>query len=193
MKIKYISDVPGFENYTGYSVCEDGTIYSHIRRYNQGWIVDREYWKKIKPYTTNKGYLKVEIRSQGVFVHRLVALAFIPNPEKKPQINHISGDKTDNSVQNLEWATGQENHKHKMEHGLNVTKRGREHYLYGVTGKAHPTSKRVRQIDLQGNEIKVFDTVTEAATTLGVDYTGISKCCNGKTKSAFGYRWEFIG
>lgn len=193
MRIKYISEIPGFEEITGYSVCENGVVYSHLRRHNHEWTVDKNYFKPLKPHVMRKGYLKVEIRSHAIFVHKLVALAFIPNPENKPQINHKDGNKANNSVENLEWATNQENHDHKMAHNLNVAPTGERCWLYGKHGKEHPVSKKVRQLDLQGNEIRIFDNVTEAAAAIGIHYSSISKCCNGHIKTAHGFKWEFIG
>lgn len=180
------------ERYTGYSVSDDGRVFSHIKRCNKEWIIDFDRMRELRPSLTRKGYRRVELRSQGFAVHRLVALAFIPNPENKPQVNHKDGDKTNNSVENLEWVTGQENHTHKLEHGLNVVKRGSEHYLYGRTGTQHPVTKRVRQMDLQGNEVRVFETMTDAGKSLETHYSLISKCCNGKLEKAYGYKWEFI-
>lgn len=193
MKTKYISEIETFEGFEGYTICDDGTVFSHIFRNNQSWIVDRSRRKPVKPYKTSKGYLKVDIRSRSIFLHRLVALAFIPNQENKPQINHINANKEDNSVQNLEWVTNQENHNHKLKNGLNASLKGKDCWLYGKTGKQHPCSKKVAQKDLNGNLVKIFESVSEAANSLNVHYSGISKCCNGHKKTAFGYKWEFIG
>ena len=72
-----------------------------------------------------KGYSKIELindnnKDKKVFVHRLVALNFIPNPSNKPQVNHIDGDKNNNNIENLEWCTQSENMKHAFKTGLNV-------------------------------------------------------------------------
>ena len=71
-------------------------------------------------------------------VHRAVATAFIPNPDNKPTVNHIDGDKTNNNVKNLEWATYSENIQHAVRTGL--IKTGKDSHMYGKIGEAHPCS-----------------------------------------------------
>lgn len=70
--------------------------------------------KKLSP----KGYKRVSVKCKVHFVHSLIAKTFIPNPENKPQVNHINGIKTDNRVENLEWVTNQENRNHAMKNNL---------------------------------------------------------------------------
>ena len=85
----------------------------------QSWI---RKGKILKPYKNKKGYLICDIRVDGkrkiVPLHRLVALAFIPNVDNKPQVNHIDGNKQNNCVENLEWCTNSENQIHAFKHGL---------------------------------------------------------------------------
>lgn len=89
--------------------------------------------RRMKLNFNGQGYLHVCLMINGkprtIRVNRLVAQAFIPNPENKPQVNHINGIKTDNRVENLEWATQAENSSHAVENGLMKPSKGEKHYL----------------------------------------------------------------
>lgn len=99
------------KRFHNYEVYDDGRIYSNYRH------------KFLKPSLTLFGYLEVclfiDRKPQRFRIHQLVALCFIPNPNKLPMVNHIDGNKLNNNVSNLEWCTAYENNKHARETGLN--------------------------------------------------------------------------
>lgn len=103
-----LKNVVGFENY--YSVSDSGEVFS------------KRSGKYLKLAHKKNGYVYTELNVNGVTtykrVHRLVAEAFIPNPENKPFVNHIDGNKSNNSVSNLEWVTGSENNIHAIKNNL---------------------------------------------------------------------------
>ena len=86
----------------------------------QGEIINKHNNRVVKPQKNGKGYLRVSIGKKLVFVHRLVAEKYIPNPENKLQINHKDGNKLNNCASNLEWVTNQENRNHALENGLHL-------------------------------------------------------------------------
>jgi hypothetical protein len=93
--------------------------------------------KIMKPQIDNTGYIVFGLRNENketkkVYLHRILAELFIPNPENKPCVNHKDGVKYNNSLSNLEWCTYQENNNHAFETGLQ--KKGSEHHLYGKKG-----------------------------------------------------------
>lgn len=98
----------------------------------------------MKPATTKKGYLRLNLRQNNVnnafLVHRLVAINFIPNPENKQEVNHINGIKTDNRLENLEWNTASENSIHAIKIGVKTMKNGESH------GNSKLTEKDVLEI-----------------------------------------------
>ena len=86
-----------------------------------GKVINKHAGHTLAPQPNGKGYLRVSIGKKLMFIHRLVAEKYIPNPENKPQVNHKDGNKLNNCVDNLEWVTNQENRNHAVDNDLQVT------------------------------------------------------------------------
>lgn len=181
-------DILGYEDI--YQISNLGNVkrINYFDKQNQDKYKNQE--KKLVFLNIN-GYRRVVLSKNGVnkkfMVHRLVAKAFIPNPENKPFINHKNGIKTDNRVENLEWCIPKENTQHARATGLFT-----EEMITRKRGKDNWASKKVNQFDLNNNFIKQWDCVRDVLRELGIDNTSIYKCCAGKKKTAGGYRWKYV-
>lgn len=126
-------DVPGYEGL--YMVNNEGVIKS-----KSGTIR--------KPYEHYKGYLCIRLSKNNIgknyMIHRIVAEAFIPNPENKSQVNHINGIKSDNRLENLQWSTGSENVQHAYDTGLAKS---------ATAGKIYTTLEKIERYQ---NRLKVL-------------------------------------
>ena len=109
-------------------------------------------------------------------VHRLVALAFIPNPDNKTFVNHKDGDKQNNFLENLEWVSAKENSEHALNTGLHKG------------GKCRP----VIQLRVNGVYISTFNSILEASKETGANDRKISEVCKGKAETSGGFKWKYV-
>lgn len=155
---------------------------------NNGIIINSRGNEKASQY--KDGYLSTTLYNNGVGtkkrVHRLVAEAFIPNPYNKPDINHKDGNKLNNSVNNLEWATKSENMTHAYQTGL-----VKPHASYGMLGHKNPNggSKGHKVRIVETNE--VYDNMAKCATAINGDSRRISECLHGIQHTHRGYHFEY--
>ena len=174
-------DVKGFEGQ--YQISNTGRVKSLTRRGRVQLPKERSYTRNYKgrilrQKTDKDGYLLVQLgKSCTAKVHRLVAIAFIKNPNNLPMVNHKDENKSNNKVENLEWCTSYYNNNY----GTHCLRSGIKH------------RKKVLQISIQGVLIKTFNSLKDAELDLGVKgaSTPICRCCKGKNKSAYGYKWEY--
>ena len=122
-------------------------------------------------------------------LHRLLAKAFIPNPNNYPIINHIDGNKLNNSLDNLEWCTHKHNTIEAYKLGLKTIS---EKHKENARQLGLKSGKKIAQLDLNGNIIKVYSSSRQASLELGISQGNISLCCNGKRRTANGFKWKYI-
>ena len=153
-----MKDVVGYEGL--YAVTSCGKVWSYKNK------------MFLTPGITHKGYLRVNLWKDGGFktkqVHRLVAEAYIPNPENLPQVNHKDENKENNCLQNLEWCDCKYNNN------------------YGTRNERH--KKPILQYTLDGEFVREWQSATDVGKNVN---DGICKCLKGKTKSAYGYLWKY--
>lgn len=156
--------------------------------------------KIIKPAKQNKGYLVCGLwknsKPKTITVHRLVAQAFLPNPDNLSEVNHKDENKDNNFIflkkdgsvdlnkSNLEWCT----HLYSIRYGTGI-QRSAEKLL-----NSPKRSKRVLQLDINtGRVISEYPSANEVTRKLNINSGGISMCCNEKRKTYKGFKWKFKG
>lgn len=169
------------KDFPNYSVSSSGSVRNDNRM------------SLLKPTTNHKGYLYVVLSKDGKTttkkIHRLVAESFIDNPDNKPQVNHIDGNKQNNDVSNLEWCTASENQKHfwkVIATDKDRVKRFKSRKSYSLSN--HPRARKVLRV----NDNKVYNCITEAALDSKTTESLISQVCRGKRRTTGGYMWRYV-
>lgn len=162
---------------------------------NQNYVVSntgrvrREHSVKDKIPQERNGYLSVDLYSDGKrktkSVHRLVAETFLPNPDNKPEVNHIDGNKYNNDVSNLEWVSSKENCRHAWDNGLIKPS-------YGMRGKKNPNagrkSKPIRIVETG----EIFEDLKSCEAAIDGNNRHINDCLRGRQRTHRGYHFEYV-
>ena len=165
--------IPGFDGH--YEASNHGRIKAVSRIVKDSLGRERPLAEKIlSPFILNSGYQGITVKNKNYLVHRLVASAFIPNPENKSQVNHKDENKLNNCVENLEWMTREEN----------------EHYGTAIQRRVEKQGRKVYQYTLDGQLVKVWSSTMECKRQ-GFNRTAIWFCCTGKHSQHKGYRWSY--
>ena len=191
MKSVLISIKPKWKDIIGYENEYQINQFGEIRT-----LKDSPKLKKydvLKPQISKRnGYVYQMLYKNGkeklLRVHRLVAMAFLPNPNNLPQVNHKDGNKQNNSVDNLEWCEQSDNMKHDYKNGLQIPS---ENQRKAIINTNKLKQKKVCQIK-DGEIINTFSGISEASRQTKISISCISRCCNLKRKSTNGYEWRFL-
>lgn len=180
--------VVGYEGL--YEVDQFGRVYSIDRIktvVDNGRIYEKHIaGKQMKQSIHTKGYKTVSLTKNGstktMFVHRIVAEAFLPNPSNLPMVNHKDEDKTNNCIDNLEWCTASYNRTY----GKAIERQAKK-----IRGRESDKKIAIIQKDTNGEFLNWFDSLTKAAEKVNGSTSSISAVCKGKRKTAYGYLWEY--
>ena len=152
--------------------------------------------KILKSHDNGHGYKDITLHKDGekdhYYIHRLVAIYFIPNPNNLPEVNHKGENKENNTVYNLEWCDREYNLSYNSGRKRRAESRkgkysGNENHMYGKKGESHPASKKVKCITTG----EVFGSVKEAGEKYCIHPSNITKCCKGDLKTAGKMEWEY--
>lgn len=193
-------DIKGYEGY--YQISSDGTVKSLERFVKQGKCIRHEKEKIKKIHKDPHGYPCVTLcknrKSRNFSIHRLLAIAFIPNPENKQQVDHINTDREDYRLENLRWVTPKENANNEI-----TLRHCRENlYIPEVQRKSILTKKMrsdsflgkprtVFQFTTDGVFVAEYDTLADAARAIGGSYVSIKRVCDKKQTTSGGFIWSY--
>ena len=186
-------DVKGYEKY--YEISSEGIVRSKDRTQTDPRGRTRTWKGKVlKPDIAQNGYYRVTFsihkKKKQFYLHRLIATHFIDNPNNLPQVNHIDGNKLNNSINNLEWVTVQENTIHAYKHGLINHISGGEHPNYGKFGSESKKAKKVKSTNIVTGKQKIYGAIVET-TKDGFTKSEVSISCNHGSIHK-GHKFEFV-
>lgn len=182
-------DIPGYEGL--YQVSNLGRVKSLPRHEISEYFPNGRFRKGalLKPFKGGANYLMVALgRKNKKYIHRLVAIAFIPNPENKEEVDHIDCDTLNNEASNLKWVTRKENLNNPITKKRNS--RARKGW-YQPMGNNNPRSRPILQYSLDGVFIKEWANQYEIKRELRYGSANVYLCCSGKNKTSYGYIWKF--